>query len=258
MRAINVETGARITGTLESITGRAEIDTDSFCLDGDGRLRFEYSGETEMFWESSETAEDARGGASFIDAEGNDVPEHNVRLADGCPDCGGEGLTYEETDTYPRPFTKRCGRCNGAGAVLGSGRQPVMPPPTVPHCATVPGETLRALRAALDAAGDGGAAGAVTAAALALLASATRENGGGLIPPELWPRMQPAAAPPARHLSVTFGPADPGSPEAGYVLTVTGNRGEKLLATSKHPVTGEDLTTPEACHEVAGMYLRSH
>ncbi len=258
MQAINAETGALITGTLESINGRAEIASHSFRLDGDGRLRFEHAGETEMFWESSETAEDARGGTLFIDAKGNDVPEHNVRLADDCPDCDGEGYVHVETDTYPRPFTKQCGRCNGAGAVAVSGRQPAVPPPTVPHCATVPGETLRALRAALDAASGGGTAGAVTAAALALLASATRENGGGLIPPELWPRMQPAAAPPARHLSVTFGPANAGSPEAGYVLTVTGNRGEKLLRTSKHPVSGEDLTTPEACHEVAGMYLRNH
>ena len=53
-------------------------------------------------------------------------------------------------------------------------------------------------------------------------------------------------------LHVSFGPCDPLNVELGYQIRVE-RRGELVLFTSRHPVTGKDLDFA-GCVEVAAMY----
>jgi hypothetical protein len=71
--------GTRIIGTLERLSGRAEIVPDSFRANPQGGFAFEYEGTTEVFWDGQET-EVWDGERVFLDEEGNEFTEHTLWL----------------------------------------------------------------------------------------------------------------------------------------------------------------------------------
>jgi hypothetical protein len=71
--------GTRIIGTLERLSGRAEIVLDSFQANPRGGFTFEYEGTTEVFWDGQET-EVWDGERVFLDGEGNEFTENTLRL----------------------------------------------------------------------------------------------------------------------------------------------------------------------------------
>jgi len=72
--------GSPILGTLENLTGRAEIRDGSFRME-DGALAFDHAGETEVFWDGQETV--SRDGKTvFLAADGNEVLEDQIVLED--------------------------------------------------------------------------------------------------------------------------------------------------------------------------------
>jgi hypothetical protein len=71
--------GTRIIGTLERLSGRAEIVPDSFRANPQGGFTFEYEGTTEVFWDGQET-EVWDGERVFLDGEGNEFREDTLRL----------------------------------------------------------------------------------------------------------------------------------------------------------------------------------
>ena len=84
MLARNRKTGAAILGTLEELPGRADIQTDSWNKDADGKLTFDYNDYTEVFWNGQQTVRvsDERGRRSpiFVDEDGNEVTEKDIEL----------------------------------------------------------------------------------------------------------------------------------------------------------------------------------
>ena len=70
--------GTRIIGTLERLSGRAEIVPDSFRANPQGDFTFEYEGTTEVFWDGQET-EVRDGERVFLDEEGNEFTENTLR-----------------------------------------------------------------------------------------------------------------------------------------------------------------------------------
>jgi len=71
--------GTRIIGTLEKLSGRAEIVLDSFRANPQGGFTFEYEGTTEVFWDGQET-EVWDGERVFLDEQGNEFTENTLRL----------------------------------------------------------------------------------------------------------------------------------------------------------------------------------
>ena len=82
--------GTRIVATLERLTGRALIEPDSARRNLEGSLKFDYEGTTEILWDEQRTVE--RGGQRiFLDEEGGEYPENEVRLApEGIDDTASE------------------------------------------------------------------------------------------------------------------------------------------------------------------------
>jgi hypothetical protein len=72
-------TGSIITGTLERLTGRANLVPGSAREDPLGGTEFDYDGYTEVFWDDQRTvvSEDER---VFLDEEGNEFLEGELRL----------------------------------------------------------------------------------------------------------------------------------------------------------------------------------
>ena len=80
MRARNRKTGAAIVASLEVVYGRAGLMADGFGRDAEGKVTYEHDGSgTELEWDSCETAE-RDGGAVYLDAAGDEVPEADVEL----------------------------------------------------------------------------------------------------------------------------------------------------------------------------------
>jgi hypothetical protein len=71
--------GTRIIGTLEKLSGRAEIVPDSFRANPQGGFTFEYEDTTEVFWDDQET-EVWDGERVFLDEKGNEFTENTLRL----------------------------------------------------------------------------------------------------------------------------------------------------------------------------------
>jgi hypothetical protein len=69
--------GMRIRGTLERVLGVALIQSATMKR---GKLDYEYEGETEIFWDGQETVTDEKGETVFVDVEGNEWPESELRL----------------------------------------------------------------------------------------------------------------------------------------------------------------------------------
>ena len=100
--------GTRIIGTLERLSGRAEIVPDSFRANPQGGFTFEYEGTTEVFWDGQET--DVRDGERvFLDEEGNEFTENTLRLVEPCKILGS-GIYCSST--------RACGAMRLAGMML--------------------------------------------------------------------------------------------------------------------------------------------
>lgn len=87
--------GQEIEGTLERLSGRSDVDPESWKRNGDGDLGFEFGGWTEVFWDESRTEmrpkynghghpEGDTPGTEriFLDTEGNEWPECKIELRD--------------------------------------------------------------------------------------------------------------------------------------------------------------------------------
>ncbi|MEA3208558.1 MAG: hypothetical protein QOE70_1615 [Chthoniobacter sp.] len=72
-------TGTVITGTLETLSGRANIVPGSAREDPLGGIEFDYEGSTEIWWDEQRTVirDDER---VFLDEEGDEFLESELRL----------------------------------------------------------------------------------------------------------------------------------------------------------------------------------
>lgn len=73
--------GSQIIGTLEQLSGRAEIAADSFSKDPgiDGGVQFEWQGGTEIFYDDQETVVED-GERIFLAEDGTEWPENQITL----------------------------------------------------------------------------------------------------------------------------------------------------------------------------------
>lgn len=71
--------GSEIIGTLETIIGYAAFQEPK--LDENGKIDFEYSGETEINWNEQKTVE-RDGGRVFVDEDGREFNESQLKLVD--------------------------------------------------------------------------------------------------------------------------------------------------------------------------------
>lgn len=71
--------GHPITGTLEKLSGRANVDEGSFTRGPDGALGFEHVGNTEVFYDESITVQ-RRGQNVFLCEDGEEFPEKKLVL----------------------------------------------------------------------------------------------------------------------------------------------------------------------------------
>jgi len=78
--------GVAILGTLESLSGRANIEEDSFHTLPDGTIDFEWEGSTEVFWDEQRTVTAGESKERiFLDEDGNQVPESQIVLTETVP-----------------------------------------------------------------------------------------------------------------------------------------------------------------------------
>lgn len=83
--------GSPILGTLEKLSGRAEITEDSYKKNPDGTLDFDYQGGTEIFYDDQETVVQ-EGKRMFLSADGNEWPEDQLVLREGEEEADAEDL----------------------------------------------------------------------------------------------------------------------------------------------------------------------
>lgn len=72
--------GSQILGTLERLSGRAEVTANSYSKGEGGELLFDYDGGTEIFYDDQVTAEDERGKRLFLAEDGTEWPEDQIEL----------------------------------------------------------------------------------------------------------------------------------------------------------------------------------
>ena len=70
--------GVPIIGTLEILHARADIDLDSVRLTKSGKIKFDYDGNTEVFWDGQMTATNDDGRRVFLTEDGDEVAEGDV------------------------------------------------------------------------------------------------------------------------------------------------------------------------------------
>jgi len=93
--------GTRIIGTLERLSGRAEIVPDSFRANPQGGFTFEYEGTTEVFWDGQET-EVWDGERVFLDEEGNEFTENTLHLVPEDSIAEAPGSPAKQSPAAPR------------------------------------------------------------------------------------------------------------------------------------------------------------
>ena len=81
MYARNRQDGTPIKGTLEIITGRAELLEDGFERNSDGNLEGEHEGSTEVFWNDQRTIH-RQNEAVFLDETGNELTQSEIELVE--------------------------------------------------------------------------------------------------------------------------------------------------------------------------------
>ena len=93
--------GTRIIGTLETLSGRAEIVPDSFRANPQGGFTFEYEGTTEVFWDGQETEvrDDER---VFLDEDGSEFTENTLRLVPEDSIAEAPGSPPKQSPAAPR------------------------------------------------------------------------------------------------------------------------------------------------------------
>ncbi|MGA2107228.1 MAG: hypothetical protein ABSH25_06255 [Syntrophorhabdales bacterium] len=77
--------GLEIEGTLETLMGRANITfckPDVVALEQEGKLSFDWDGDTEIFWDEQKTVRDHKGRRIFLDSEGNQWTADQIELRD--------------------------------------------------------------------------------------------------------------------------------------------------------------------------------
>lgn len=66
-------TGVPIVGTAESLLATAHIQ--GFSRDKNGKLAFDYAGDSNIHWDTQETKKDKNGQTLFEDENGDEWPE---------------------------------------------------------------------------------------------------------------------------------------------------------------------------------------
>ncbi len=79
--AARAPSGKLINGTLERLSGRADIVEGSFTRNENGTLTFEHEGYTEVFWEEQWTVY-RNGRPIFLDEEGFQWEETQLLLSE--------------------------------------------------------------------------------------------------------------------------------------------------------------------------------
>ena len=92
MYARNRKSGIAIAGTLERLSGVANINANSFKPGEDGKLAFEYSGWTEVHWNAQRTATDEHERTLYVDDDGDVVTVEDIELTETAP--RGEGAAF--------------------------------------------------------------------------------------------------------------------------------------------------------------------
>lgn len=82
MYAFNRKTGARIVGTLESLSGTAVTVYEDFERNADGTLTYEHEGSTDVSWDSSETVTRPGKGVVFLDHKGEELTADQIELSE--------------------------------------------------------------------------------------------------------------------------------------------------------------------------------
>lgn len=70
-------TGKEIVGALETVPGCANIAPDSFRYEADGSIKFDYGGETRMYWEEQRAVE-TDGQPVYLDDDGEEWKEDEL------------------------------------------------------------------------------------------------------------------------------------------------------------------------------------
>jgi len=83
---LQTETGVAILGTLETLSGRAEIADTEITRNPDGTFEFEYQGSTEVFWDDQRTVV-RNGQRIFLDENGAEWPEDQLELVEEDPNA---------------------------------------------------------------------------------------------------------------------------------------------------------------------------
>ncbi len=79
--AARASNGKLTIGTLERLSGRADIVEGSFTRNENGTFTFEYEGYTEVFWEEQKTVR-RNGRPIFLDEEGFQWEETQLFLSE--------------------------------------------------------------------------------------------------------------------------------------------------------------------------------
>lgn len=79
-------TGSPIVATAEMVPSNAAVWPDSFTRNAGGQLQFDHTGESDVFWDSSETRESLTGELIFVDQDGKLWPESQLQLRETAKD----------------------------------------------------------------------------------------------------------------------------------------------------------------------------
>lgn len=126
---LRTKDGREIKGTLEIIEAIAAIGSAE--RDADGKLILDFTGETDLLWDTQTTKTDAEGKELFVDEEGETWTEDGLELFDSVSEREEQqaeqerianavtvlqDLTEEQRLEVIRSFCKGCGsadvRCN--------------------------------------------------------------------------------------------------------------------------------------------------
>lgn len=108
MNARSRKTKRDVVGSYDRLYATGRILQGSWRAthqDG-GWLRFDYSGESTVDWDSQETMRNPSGEQLFLDEDGTEVPRSEIELYVPCRDCDSDGELSDGS---------QCGRCGGTG-----------------------------------------------------------------------------------------------------------------------------------------------
>lgn len=98
--------GAAIIGTLDTIEAMACVQgVESDERDSDGELSLEYSGDTEVFWDSQKTQRTPKGERLFLDANHDEWPESQLVVVVEEEPHGAEAVALMEQLGFKSVYT---------------------------------------------------------------------------------------------------------------------------------------------------------